>query len=61
MTEEWWKVEMRRIIRQVAAENYEAGQMDVRRKMVAKMNSVLPNETFSREEIERYLSETGGE
>lgn len=54
---EWWKSEVRRLFKQVALENFEAGQMDVRRKLMAKMNSVYPNETFTRAEIEEYLEQ----
>ena len=58
---DWWKAEVQRLFKQVATENFEAGQADVRRKLMAKIDAVYPNETFSREEIVRYLEETGGE
>lgn len=51
-----WK-DVYRNIKQMVNEAYEQGQMDVRRKLMAKMNSVYPNETFSKEEIVRYLEE----
>lgn len=52
-----WK-DVYRNIKQMVNEAYEQGQMDVRRKLMAKMNSVYPNETFTRTEIEKYLEET---
>ena len=54
---DWWKAEAQRLFKQVATENFEAGQADVRRKLMAKIDAVYPNETFSREEIVRYLEE----
>lgn len=51
-----WK-DVYRNIKQMVNEAYEQGQMDVRRKLMAKIDSVYPNESFSREEIVRYLEE----
>lgn len=42
-------------INEMINEAYEMGQRDIRQKVIARMDAVAPNDTYSRAEVIEYL------